>query len=69
MSQFLNTEQAAKHLGFEPGTLNQWRWRGAGPRFVKLGKFVRYRTDDLDEWAASRPSFQSTSEVSANGKA
>lgn len=65
MSQILTTEQAAKRLGFEPGTLDQWRWRGCGPPFVKFGRWVRYRSDDLDDWVANRQSFRSTSEANA----
>ena len=69
MSQLLTTEEAAERLGFKHATLQQWRWAGRGPSFVKFGHYVRYRSDDLDEWVKGRPSFQSTSEVSANGKA
>ncbi len=69
MTVFLNTQQAASRLGFEPHTLDQWRWSGKGPPFVKLGRWVRYRSDDLDEWISTRKSYRSTSEVSANGKA
>lgn len=30
-------------------TVRNWRWRGEGPRFVKLGKrAVRYRRTDVD---------------------
>jgi excisionase family DNA binding protein len=47
------TPQAAAYLGLSPNTLNRWRYTGDGPRFVKLGRAVRYRIEDLDEWVAS----------------
>jgi excisionase family DNA binding protein len=69
MSQLLTTDEAAERLGFKNTTLQQWRWAGRGPNFVKFGHYVRYRSDDLDEWVKARPSFSSTSEVTAHGKA
>lgn len=34
-------------------TLAQWRHRGEGPKFLKLGGHVRYRRSDLDAWLES----------------
>ena len=46
----LSTEEAAKHLGYSVGTLENWRIQGIGPRYYKpLGK-VYYFKDDLDLW-------------------
>ncbi|WP_026551178.1 helix-turn-helix domain-containing protein [Arthrobacter sp. H20] len=33
-----------------PASLAQWRYLGYGPRFVKLGRAVRYRESDLIAW-------------------
>ncbi len=52
--QFLNTPKAAEYVGLRPCTLEAWRCYGGGPRFVKLGRAVRYRLDDLDDWVESR---------------
>lgn len=44
----LNETEAAKALGVRRQTLSNWRWRGIGPRFHKVGqKLVRYRRADL----------------------
>ena len=41
--------EAAAYLGLAVSTLNKWRCYGNhGPAFVKLGKAVRYRREDLD---------------------
>mgnify|MGYP006424412157 CR=1 FL=1 len=32
--------------------LRQWRYEARGPRYVKLGRAVAYRTEDLDAWIA-----------------
>ncbi|MFC1580037.1 helix-turn-helix domain-containing protein [Thermodesulfobacteriota bacterium] len=45
----LRTEEAAKYIGLQKCTLEAWRVRGTyGPVFLKLGKAVRYRKEDLD---------------------
>lgn len=35
-------------------TLAVWRTKNEGPRYVKVGRFVRYRAEDLDAWLESR---------------
>ena len=52
--RFLDSDEAADDLGLQRTTLEAWRCRGGGPRFVKLGRAVRYRQADLDEWIESR---------------
>lgn len=63
-SNNLTTQQAATYVSLSPNTLNRWRWSGDGPRYVKLGRAVRYRREDLDAWLDERVR-ESTSGVSA----
>lgn len=53
-SPFCTTKEAAKYLGLKRTTLEAWRCRGGGPRYLKLGRSVRYRLSDLDAWVESR---------------
>ena len=46
----LNTEKAAAWLGLSPRTLECYRIRGEGPRFKKIGRWVRYVESDLAAW-------------------
>ena len=40
--------EAAAILGAQVQTLRNWRWRGTGPRFCKIGlRMVRYHHADL----------------------
>ncbi len=55
------TAAAARLLGFKPNTLEKMRIAGTGPRYLKLGRAVRYRVADLEEYMNAR-SVQSTSE-------
>ncbi len=50
----LNQGQAAAILGLRPKTLEIWRHRGGGPRFVKIGRLARYRPSDLDDYINGR---------------
>jgi excisionase family DNA binding protein len=59
----LTTKEAADYLRLGKPTLESFRVKGIGPKFLKLGGSVRYRRTDLDAWLASRV-FASTSEAS-----
>jgi hypothetical protein len=47
----LCTKQAARHLNVSHRTLEDWRLRGGGPFFRKLGGAVRYAFSDLVAYA------------------
>lgn len=49
-SGFMTTRQAADFLGLKRNTLEIWRLRGTGPRFVKMGRAVRYRLADIEDY-------------------
>lgn len=50
MSQLLNNTEAAERLGIAPSTLEQWRYLGKSPAYVKYGRTVRYRPQDIDQY-------------------
>ncbi len=35
-------------------TVYRWRHLGTGPPGVRVGRYVRYRSCDVDEWLAGR---------------
>jgi predicted DNA-binding transcriptional regulator AlpA len=43
----LTENQAADFLGLSVRTLQAWRVRGGGPRYVKIGRAVRYQRREL----------------------
>lgn len=59
----LTVRQAAGYLGLAVSTLNKWRCHGGGPIFVKMGRAVRYRLDDLEVFM-EKSQAKSTSELS-----
>lgn len=49
----LKNDDAARYIGLAPGTLNNMRAKGEGPRWTKLGRIVVYRIVDLDAYLAA----------------
>jgi predicted site-specific integrase-resolvase len=64
MSENLKTAEAAEFLQVKPATLEQWRWQGTGPKFIKMNRSVRYRREDLQAFVEARV-FGSTTEAQA----
>jgi hypothetical protein len=64
--EYLDESRAAKHLGFDRSSrrLKDLRQSGGGPRYVRVGSAVRYRSDWLDAWAEAN-AVSSTSEEAA----
>jgi excisionase family DNA binding protein len=50
MSELLTTREAADYLRLAITTLEHWRLDGRGPAFCKIGRQVRYRRADVDQW-------------------
>lgn len=50
----LTTKQAADFLDLSKSTVDKLRMSGRGPVFYKIGRKVRYGTDDLSQWLAAR---------------
>jgi predicted DNA-binding transcriptional regulator AlpA len=50
MPQLWDQKVLAAYLGKSTAWCERARWAGDGPRFVKLGRHVRYRADDVLAW-------------------
>lgn len=48
--EYLNTEQAAEYLQVSTQWLEIGRVKGYGPKFIKLGRLVRYKRTSIDEY-------------------
>ena len=46
----LTEREVAERLGLSVATLRAWRHRGKGPRFLRLGRSVRYLPSDVDDF-------------------
>lgn len=59
----MSTKEAGRYLALSHRTLEDWRLKGQGPRFVKWGRTVRYRLSDLTDFLSGE-SFSNTGEAS-----
>lgn len=68
----LTNEEAAALIGIKPNTLEIWRVRGKGPKFIKLGESkqapIRYRRSDVLAWLEAQ-TCRSTSQYTARNQA
>ena len=48
--QHIDQKELARRWLISPRTLEQWRWQGRGPRFLKLGGRVLYRLADVEAY-------------------
>jgi predicted DNA-binding transcriptional regulator AlpA len=62
MDLLLNQRQAAHILRLSVRTLERHRVAGTGPRFVRLGRLVRYREADLADWVREGLRFSTSEE-------
>ncbi|QDG79371.1 helix-turn-helix domain-containing protein [Labrenzia sp. PHM005] len=61
-TKLLNETEAAEYLGLSVRTLQAWRVQGGKIGFIRLGRSIRYRPQDLENWICSNR-LTSTSQV------
>ncbi|WP_299735709.1 helix-turn-helix domain-containing protein [uncultured Endozoicomonas sp.] len=66
----LDSEQASSYIGVAKTEVVQSRVTGRlsgliPPPFIRIGKRVRYRIEDLDEWLKTQPAFKTLAEQEA----
>lgn len=59
-SRLYRTPEAAEILGNEISTLEHWRCMGKGPKFLRMGRSIKYRGSDLQDFIDSFEVMQST---------
>jgi excisionase family DNA binding protein len=42
--------QIAEYCGVPVGTVYQWSSRGGGPKLIKVGRHLRARWTDIEQW-------------------
>jgi predicted DNA-binding transcriptional regulator AlpA len=53
MPEFINTVELAAMLRHSPETIRYWRWKGTGPKAIKVGRLVLYDRADVLAWIES----------------
>lgn len=47
---FLSPQQLADELNVPVSTVYSWRYKGTGPRAIKVGRHVRFTRQSVDGW-------------------
>ncbi len=50
MSTLWTNRELAEYVQVPVTTVDYWRFKGTGPRFVRIGRHVRYQQSDIDQW-------------------
>ena len=67
-SVFMTEKQAARLLSLSHRTLQAWRRTGSGPSFIKFGRAIRYRQQDILGWAGCRAHTHASSAIQGLAK-
>ena len=59
----MNEREAAPLAGMSVSRLQKLRVYGGGPPFLKIGRAVRYRREDVEEWVAGRVVYSTSQRV------
>ena len=52
--RLLTVEDLAEYLGVPVATLYAWRYRRQGPPGFRVGRHIRFRRSDVDDWIEDR---------------
>lgn len=63
------TEQVAEHLGVPVRTLYDWKLRGIGPQAIRVGKYLRYRWEDIERWLDEQAGANGSPDASTSAQA
>jgi predicted DNA-binding transcriptional regulator AlpA len=55
IDNLLNEYDVARITGLSVASVRRWRLLRQGPTYLKIGSSVRYRSEDISAWLASRP--------------
>ena len=53
-TQHINQFQLSRRWGINPRTLQNWRCKGRGPAYLKIGGHIMYREDDIESYEAEQ---------------
>jgi excisionase family DNA binding protein len=54
LDQLLTVQELANYLGVPVATIYAWRYRHEGPPGFRVGRHVRFRRSDIEEWISQQ---------------
>lgn len=55
LEELLTEHDVARVTGLSVASVRRWRLLRIGPKYIKIGAAVRYRSEDVASWLHSRP--------------
>jgi excisionase family DNA binding protein len=46
----MSVQELSAYLSVPEASVYAWRYRGTGPTAVKVGRYLRYRPQDVEDW-------------------
>jgi predicted DNA-binding transcriptional regulator AlpA len=68
-NELLTEQVVAKHLSVSLACLRRWRYERRGPVVIHVGRLVRYRRSELEDWIARQPRGGEQNEASGGHRA
>jgi predicted DNA-binding transcriptional regulator AlpA len=62
-SELLTPKQLSEQLATPTAVLANWRYKGVGPKFIKLGSSIRYRASEVEAWLDAQTRSQTGREL------
>jgi len=62
LESLIEPSTLADRLGTSERSLSEWRITGRGPRFIRVGRRVRYRPEAVDSWLLANEHGSTTEE-------
>jgi hypothetical protein len=66
-TKLLNQIDLSRRWNISERTLEAWRWRRKGPKFLRIGGRIRYRLEDVEQFETLQERSPSASVGEPNG--
>lgn len=63
LDSLITPETLSDRLGVRLTTLAEWRVKGRGPAFLRVGRSPRYRPESVDSWLLAQEHTSTAEEV------
>ena len=71
MNSLLTVDELAALLKVPRSTIYAWRYRGCGPPAIKVGRYLRFKPEEVEAWlsaqATASPDLGRVSPLTASG--
>jgi len=48
--KLIGVKELSEYLGIPEHTIRDWSYKGIGPKSYRVGRWLKYRQSEIDEW-------------------